>query len=85
LRFPRGRPAGLPERTGGPAVFAVFAGNYQRPLTFSPQKSLASGVIVKKITAGFGLLLAINELKKPRCRDRDKSTFVFSLSTIKNV
>jgi hypothetical protein len=41
-----------PSRTGVPAVFAVFAGNYQPPLTFSPQKSWPFGAIAKERIAG---------------------------------
>jgi hypothetical protein len=34
------------------AVFAVFAGNYQRRITPSPQKRSTAGGIVNKKTAG---------------------------------
>jgi hypothetical protein len=58
LRHRRGPPFGYrsdPSRTVAPAVFAVFAGKYQQPLTFRPQKFWPSGAITTERTAGFGL------------------------------
>jgi hypothetical protein len=48
--------AALPFGTAALAVFAVFTGNYQRELTFHPQKSSTRRSVAPEITAGFGLL-----------------------------
>jgi hypothetical protein len=45
----------LPFSRANLAVFAVFAGNYQRELTFHPQKPSMYGPAAREITAGFGL------------------------------
>jgi hypothetical protein len=44
---------------GGPAVFAVFAGNYQQPAFPFPQKSWSAGGLANKITASAAAVLLL--------------------------
>jgi len=53
--------AGVMAFSGGPTVFAVFAGNYQRQIALSPQESsISDGILTERtarcsVVGGYGL------------------------------